>query len=116
MQTSQITANIKIIPPSICHLSWPIPTLVLEPLPTPRIAAPHHRHGLSRRKLLCFPRGNGSPGALSLYVLAAGAEDLPEGSCRWADFKLTLINKDPSHSIQKGAGAASGFYFLMCDM
>lgn len=60
-----------------------------------------------RRKLLCFPRGNGRSEALSLYLMAAETEDLPFGWARMATFRLMLVNhRDHSQSVQKGEPAA----------
>lgn len=64
-----------------------------------------HTH---RRRLLCFPRGNGAAAAdddgarrVSLYLAPADLEGEPEGWSHAVSFKLTMLNIDSDESLSK---------------
>ncbi len=65
---------------------------------------------MHRRRLLCFPRGNGAAADgddgtshLSLYLAPADLKSEPEGWSRAVAFKLTMLNADSDESLSKEA-------------
>ena len=69
------------------------------------------------RRILCFPRGNGRPGAgtISAFLDCGDPASQPPNWTRRAAFKLCLVNqRDPARNITKGAGFAHSICAVTC--